>query len=315
MATSGSFDYNVNRNDIINAALRRIGRLDPNTTPPNEDVDTCAEILNEMVKSWSNTFLGRQLWTTEKGFLFLQPNKVEYDIGPSGDHATRSYTEVAAQSTVSGSKVVLPNGAWAAGQYIGMINTDTEIQWTTISSVSNSVTAVLSDALSATVTTSGVVFVYTDKIERPINITNMVVAYHEGWDDEVSLISKERYNNIYDKDQSGDPTRYAFEPRITNARVYFDYQANDFHDVIKFDYQRPFEDFDAATDNPDFPQEWLRALKWNLASEIGIEFGTPKARQDAIDKRASALLIEIRSLYNASPRSSEPAYGRKARIR
>lgn len=315
MATSGSTDYSVSRNDIINTALRRIGRLDPNVTPNSADVDTCAEALNELLKSWAAAFMGRQLYTIKRGFLFLQPSKTEYLVGPSGDQATASYTEVAAQSTVSSNKIVLPNSAWAAGQYIGMLNTDSESQWTTIASVSNSTTAVLTNTLTATVSTSGVVFVYTDKLERPLNISHIALAHHEGNDEEVSYMSKEKYNNIYTKTQTGDPTRYHYEPLLTNGKVSLNYQATDFQDILKFDYQRPFEDFDAATDNPDLPQELIRALKWNLASEIGIEFGIPRTRQSSIDLKAATTLMEIRSLYATSPRTSEGAFERDTRLR
>ena len=313
MATSGSTNYNVSRNQIIEAALRRIGRLDPTQTADSQDVDTCAEILNELLKSWNNTFMSRQLYTTKQGFLFLQQNKTVYDVGPSGDHATTSYTEVAAQSTVSGTKVVLPNGPWAASQNIGVINVSDNTQWSTIASVSNSVTVVMADTLTTTLSTSGVVFVYTDKIPRPVEVISMTLAYHEGWDDEVSYMSKERYNNIYDKTQTGDPTRYHYEPLLTNGRIYMNYQATDFHDVVKFDFRRPFDDFDASTDNPDLPQELIRALKWNLASEIGIEFGVPEKRLTAIDRKAGASLVEIRALYSTSPRTSQQAYGRELR--
>lgn len=313
MATSGSTDYNVSRDQIIEAALRRIGRLDPNQTPRPTDTDTCAEILNELLKSWNNTFMGLQLFTTKQGFLFLEQSKTVYDVGPSGDHATTSYTEVAAQSTVSSTKVVLPNGPWAAGQNIGVINVSDNTQWSTIASVSNSVTVVMADTLTTTLSTSGVVFVYTDKIPRPVDVISMTLAFHEGFDDEVSYMSKERYNNIYDKNQSGEPTRYHYEPLLTNGRIYFNYQATDFHDVVKFDFRRPFEDFDASTDNPDIPQELIRALKWNLASEIGIEFGIPEKRQKLIESKAGSALLEIRSLYSTSPRTSQQAYGREVR--
>ena len=198
---------------------------------------------------------------------------------------------------------------------MGAIAVDNVIQWFNIEAVSNSTTCSVSPCISTTISTSGVVFVYTDKIERPIDLLHMRLRRHEGDDEEVSYMSKERYNNIYKKTQSGEPTKYHYEPLLTNGKCYLNYQATDFHDVLSFDYRRPFEDFDAAGDNPDLPQELIRALKWNLAAEVGIEFGTPEKRQKAIDKKAGQSLAEIRALYAVSPRRSEPAYGRKARVR
>ena len=40
-------------------------------------------------------------------------------------------------------------------------------------------------------------------------------------------------------------------------------------------YQRPFEDFDASADEPDFPSEWFEALKFNLALRLAPEYGVP----------------------------------------
>lgn len=40
-------------------------------------------------------------------------------------------------------------------------------------------------------------------------------------------------------------------------------------------YQAPFEDFDASTDNPDFPQEWYDAVTYGLACRLAPEYGLP----------------------------------------
>jgi hypothetical protein len=46
-------------------------------------------------------------------------------------------------------------------------------------------------------------------------------------------------------------------------------------------YQAPFADFDSSTDVVDFPQYWIRALKYGLADEIAMEYGYPiKDRQE-----------------------------------
>ena len=45
--------------------------------------------------------------------------------------------------------------------------------------------------------------------------------------------------------------------------------------TIKYVCQIPFEDFDASTDNPDFPQEWYDALTYGLATRLAPEYGVP----------------------------------------
>lgn len=45
--------------------------------------------------------------------------------------------------------------------------------------------------------------------------------------------------------------------------------------TVKYAYRRPLYDFDTATDNPDFPSEFLKPLKYLLAYELSPEYGTP----------------------------------------
>ncbi len=47
------------------------------------------------------------------------------------------------------------------------------------------------------------------------------------------------------------------------------------NNTINIVYQRPFEDFDAANDTPDFPQEWYDALAYGLACRLAPEYGLP----------------------------------------
>ena len=44
---------------------------------------------------------------------------------------------------------------------------------------------------------------------------------------------------------------------------------------IQIVYQAPYEDFDASTDTPDFPQEWYDAITYGLATRLAPEYGIP----------------------------------------
>ena len=54
-------------------------------------------------------------------------------------------------------------------------------------------------------------------------------------------------------------------------------------------YQRPYEDFDASTDTPDFPQEWLEPIKYLLATRLAGEYQTPLAVRQQLLSEAMAL--------------------------
>jgi hypothetical protein len=57
-----------------------------------------------------------------------------------------------------------------------------------------------------------------------------------------------------------------------------------------FRYQRPFLDFNAATDELDMPQEWYNAVRLNLAKAIAPEYGYPIMDYDRLVKEADEAL-------------------------
>lgn len=59
---------------------------------------------------------------------------------------------------------------------------------------------------------------------------------------------------------------------------------------IWFVYQRPFDQFDAGTDTPDFPQVWLEPLIYSLAHRLAPEFGVSLTEQDKLNETAQALI-------------------------
>jgi len=61
---------------------------------------------------------------------------------------------------------------------------------------------------------------------------------------------------------------------------------------IRLVYQRPYEDFDASTDEPDFPQEWFDAIKFGLADRLAPEYGVPIVDRNDIKNRAMQLKLD-----------------------
>jgi len=100
----------------------------------------------------------------------------------------------------------------------------------------------------------------------------------------MSHLSQEQYWSLSNRSQEGTPTQYYWDDKNTSGNLYL-YLVPDANfassNTITIVYQAPFADFDASTDVPDFPQYWLRALKYGLADEISMEYGYPiKDRQE-----------------------------------
>ena len=53
------------------------------------------------------------------------------------------------------------------------------------------------------------------------------------------------------------------------------------------------DDFDAASNNPQFPIEWGNTLVWNLAAELASEYGVPEREQARLWQIANFKLNEL----------------------
>lgn len=92
------------------------------------------------------------------------------------------------------------------------------------------------------------------------------------------LVTRDEYNRLGNKISTGVPSQLWYNPQrdkgtITIYPIPGTTEASTY--TITLIYQRPFEDFDASTDNPDFPQEWYEAIKYGLAVRMAGEYGVP----------------------------------------
>ena len=83
MATSGSTNFVVTRDQIIEDAYSHIGHLDEGETLNSERLAYGARQLEKMLKSWSAQ--GRHLWILKEAELPLVDGTTSYTVGPTGD--------------------------------------------------------------------------------------------------------------------------------------------------------------------------------------------------------------------------------------
>ena len=117
---------------------------------------------------------------------------------------------------------------------------------------------------------------------RPLRILDAYLRDNaSGSDTTLTITSRYDYDTLGLKSAQGIPNQLYYDPQLGNGivtlyNVPFD-DSTTLHVVI----QRPVQDFNLATDNPDFPQEAFQMLKWGLADEIGMEQG---ARDNVLDR-------------------------------
>lgn len=289
MATSGSVDYNRTRNEIIDGALRLIGKSGRGKTPAAADIDDADEALNILVKHLQAS--GVHLWKVKEATLFIIKGTAEYSF--PGAHCTLSYVEtdvkVVASSGASTIDVDSITGM-TTGDFIGIALDDGTLQWTTINGAPAGDTVTLTDVLTDDVSVDATVFVYTTKIGRPLRVID--ARRKDAQDVPIDVTSREEYFALPNKTSTGKVNQVYYDPQLTTGLFYIWQTGSVVDDKLGLDLMLPLEDFDSSNDDPDFPQEWLKPLKWLLASDLGYEYGIDLTRQARIDSRAEKFLKE-----------------------
>lgn len=113
------------------------------------------------------------------------------------------------------------------------------------------------------------------------------------------LLTRNEYNTLGNKEATGQPIQFMYDPQrgYGDLKLYPvpDSTATASGNYIRLVYQRPFEDFDASTDEPDFPQEWFHALKFGLADALAPEYGVPMQHRGDVTRRAKEAKLEALS--------------------
>lgn len=307
MATSGSTNFTVNRDELIKASLRLCGVGLDGETLSAEDTSHAAQALNMMVKAWQAD--GLNLWKQQRVTLFLELSKHSYSLGATGDHATLTNDIVETAFRIAGASTdttleVGTTVGMAISDNIGLVLDSGAIQWTTISSITDSDTLVIATGLTGAAAIDNAIYTYTKKIDRPLRIIDAWVRDSFNNDTELQHISRDTYYLLGTKSAPGRPVELYYDPQLVNGVFNIFPEPNDVTDSLEMVCSLPVEDFDVTADNPDFPQEWFEAVKFGLAVRLAPEYGLPQHRlhdlismSSKIKERVMGFDVEDTSLY------------------
>ena len=138
----------------------------------------------------------------------------------------------------------------------------------------------------------------TVNIPKPLKVIQAILHdTSSNVDIPMRILTRDEYNRLGNKTTTGQPIQIYYDPQRDYGTLYT-FPAADATSVsrkqIQFTYMRPFEDFDASTDEPDFPQEWFEALKYGLASRLAGEYGI--SLDDRKQLMQEAILIKNEAL-------------------
>jgi hypothetical protein len=102
----------------------------------------------------------------------------------------------------------------------------------------------------------------------------------------MAIVSRYDYDTLGAKSSQGVPNQAFYDPQLGAASITLYDVPVDSTYTMHVVYQRQIQDFNLSTDNPDFPQEAFRLLKWCLADEIALEYQAPMDVRQELGVRA-----------------------------
>jgi hypothetical protein len=101
------------------------------------------------------------------------------------------------------------------------------------------------------------------------------------------------YAEMPNKSSSGAINSFYYDRRENTTGYLYLWQAPQTVDnAVKMTVAKPIEDFNAAGDDADLPQEWIRAIIWGLADEIADDYDVPEPKRTRLERRAAQYLNE-----------------------
>ena len=274
--------------------MLNIGALGESEVPTAQEVTDCARKLNMLVKQWMGTqdfAPGLKMWERQRADLFLSSSKGIYALGPSGDNWAAGVTALSGQNygqdqlianAIAGA-TTLTTGVgstsnFTAGDFLVVQLNSGDIYSTTITSVNAGAGTLVIPApgLPSAASINAYLWNYTTKGQRPLAIVTCILRDIQSNDTPLDVMTVQDYEILPTKTAPtfvADPAAFYYESQLTNGQLYLDIAgAQDVTKHLHVVFVRPVMDFNNPGDNPEYPQQWYRALCWGLSREIAGMF-------------------------------------------
>ena len=311
MASSGSYDFTVSRNEIINSALQHVGIIGEGETGTTSQISEAALLLNMIVKLREAD--GMPLWALKRGYIlpFTGVSSINTDSHVVTDYETTTLTAASAASATTLTAVIT---GFSDSDQIGIELDDGTVDWTTVNGAPSGTTITITTGLTSAASSGNRIYGYTassDRVQKPLRILQADLLDVTGGTSHeiISDLSFTDYYRFGGRDTTGIPNQlyYDLSPSSdtaleTNGRIFVAPQFSNGDYVIEFTYHRPFMDFDASTDNPDFPQAFYLPLMLELAALLGIKGGV--TIEERRELKSEAKMYREEALATVQPEGS-----------
>jgi len=133
---------------------------------------------------------------------------------------------------------------------------------------------------------------------RPLRL-KYAVRRTSGIDIPLEVKSRQEYQDLPQKTQQGPPVVAYYDPQTTNGVLYVWYTGDTANTTLICTFSDPVDLFDTNEDTPDFPDEWIEPLTYNLAVRVAPLFGRSVPQE--------VIAIAAESLANMAAFDAEPS--------
>lgn len=294
MATSGSYDHTVKRDVFIKDCLVDLGVHAEEDTVPSATNEHASRKLNLLLKAFQGK--GLNLWKARRATLVLQKAQRSYTLGPTGDHFFLESEMVETTMRLAGVAndtilQVTSTTSMVAADQIAVELDSGSMHFTTIQSITDSDTLVLTTGIPSASAIARVIYTYTTKAQRPLHIVEAWRRTKDNIDTPIiPPISREEYSRQGDKYTAGTINRIYYDPQLTNGVLYVMQPASVVSDTLEMWVHYPVEDMDSALNDFDCPTEWLLAIQLNLQLLLCPKYGIQGVQLKTIGGLASVYL-------------------------
>ncbi|QOR55476.1 MAG: hypothetical protein ULS35scaffold63_33 [Phage 33_17] len=293
MTTSGTNNFSLTRNEVIEKAYSKIGVKTPFRILTSEEMNDAVTYLNLIIKSLKAD--GRYLWKTAEGTLFLVPGQNSYLLNGSTSNATDNFSQTTLNAdaiSAATSIVVSDTTGFVVGYFIGIIQDNNTLFWSAITNIVGT-TITIADPLTYSASTLNVVYTYQTKINMPQAIISARRRNSSNFDTPMSQLSQLDYQYLVNKYNTGNPIQFYYDKQLTNGTIYVWPAPMDVTDIIKFTYEQMFDDAGGPTDTLDFPVEWTLFLIYELAIILAPDYGIGQDRKADLQQTRDSLFLNL----------------------
>lgn len=129
--------------------------------------------------------------------------------------------------------------------------------------------------------------------QRPTRIFHCARRNTQGYDVQMSPLSRTDYSQLTNKTTQGNPTQYFYDSQLGEGKLYVWPTANASTDKLFLTVDRNLQDMVSDINTFDLPKEWLALVTAGLSAFIAPEYGLNVSERTLLDNEYLALKNQL----------------------